>query len=123
MWIRLPTTVSIRTTARRFTAIALLLFNFRAVPCPVLSLATSPGNGDLSVSPVVHISLNISEAVQMTRTPTLSLNDGGTATYVSGSGSNTLIFSYTVQAGQNTPDLAITSVNLSGGTIGNDAGN
>ena len=28
--------------------------------------------------------------------PTLTLNDGGTATYVSGSGSNALTFSYTV---------------------------
>ena len=37
--------------------------------------------------------------------PKLMLNDGGTATYVSGSGTNALIFSYTVAAGQNTPDL------------------
>ena len=35
-------------------------------------------------------------------TPTLTLNDGGIATYTSGSGSNTLTFSYTVAAGQNT---------------------
>ena len=49
--------------------------------------------------------------------PTLSLNDGGTATYVSGSGSNTLTFSYTVLAGQNTPDLTVTAVNPDGATI------
>ena len=36
--------------------------------------------------------------------PTLMLNDGGTATYVSGSGTNALIFSYTVAAGQNIAD-------------------
>ena len=36
------------------------------------------------------------------RTPTLTLNDGGTATYTGGSGTNTLTFSYTVGAGQNT---------------------
>ena len=36
-------------------------------------------------------------------TPKLALNDGGTATYVSGSGTNALTFSYTVAAGQNTP--------------------
>ena len=34
-------------------------------------------------------------------TPTLTLNDGGTATYVSGTGTNALTFSYTVGAGQN----------------------
>ena len=55
--------------------------------------------------------------------PTLSLNDGGSATYVSGSGSNTLTFSYTVLAGQNTPDLQATAVNLNGATIADGAGN
>ena len=45
-------------------------------------------------------------------TPTLTLNDGGTATYTSGSGTNALTFSYTVAAGQNTAVLAATAVNL-----------
>ncbi len=47
-------------------------------------------------------------------TPTLTLNDGGTATYTGGSGTNALTFSYTVAAGQNTADLAATAVNLNG---------
>ena len=38
-------------------------------------------------------------------TPTLTLNDGGAATYTGGSGTNALTFSYTVAAGQNTPAL------------------
>ena len=39
----------------------------------------------------------MSEAVTVAGgTPTLTLNDGGTATYVSGSGTNALTFSYTV---------------------------
>ena len=45
-------------------------------------------------------------------TPTLTLNDGGTATYVGGSGTSALTFSYTVGAGQNTADLTVTAVNL-----------
>ena len=45
-------------------------------------------------------------------TPTLTLNDGGTATYTGGSGTNALTFSYTVAAGQNTADLAVTAFNL-----------
>ena len=49
-------------------------------------------------------------------TPTLTLNDGGTATYTGGSGTNALTFSYTVGAGQNTADLAVTAVNLNGAT-------
>ena len=56
-------------------------------------------------------------------TPTLTLNDGGTATYTGGSGSNALTFSYTVAAGQNTAILAATAVNLNGATIKDGAGN
>ena len=53
--------------------------------------------------------------------PTLSLNDGGTATYVSGSGTNALVFIYTVGSGQSASGLAITGINLpSGVTIQDD---
>ena len=50
-------------------------------------------------------------------TPTLTLNDGGTATYTGGSGTSALTFSYTVGAGQNTASLAATTVNLNGATV------
>ena len=56
-------------------------------------------------------------------TPTLTLNDGGTATYTGGSGTNALTFSYTVAAGQNTADLAVTAVNLNAATVTDGAGN
>ena len=56
-------------------------------------------------------------------TPTLTLNDGGTATYTGGSGTNALTFSYTVAAGQNTADLTATAVNLNRRTITDGAGN
>ena len=56
-------------------------------------------------------------------TPTLTLNDGGTATYTGGSGSNALTFSYTVGAGQNTAALAATAVNLNSATVTDGAGN
>ena len=56
-------------------------------------------------------------------TPTLTLNDGGTATYISGSGTSALVFSYTVAAGQNTVALAATAVNLNGGDHYRRAGN
>src|SRR5207342_2463456 len=55
--------------------------------------------------------------------PTLSLNNGGTASYSGGSGSNALTFSYTVGAGQDTSDLAVTSFNLNGATVSDPAGN
>ena len=68
----------------------------------------------------------MSEAVTVNTaggTPTLTLNDGATATYSSGSGTNALTFSYTVAAGQNTAALAATAVNLNGATIADGAGN
>ena len=64
------------------------------------------------------LTVNLSEAVTVAGgTPTLTLNDGGTATYTGGSGTNALTFSYTVAAGQNTADLAVTAVNLNAATV------
>jgi hypothetical protein len=56
-------------------------------------------------------------------TPTLSLNDGGVATYTGGSGSTALTFKYTVAAGENTADLAVTAVDKHGATLRDAAGN
>ena len=57
-------------------------------------------------------------------TPTLTLNDGGTATYASGSGTNALVFNTTVAAGQSAASLAATALNLpTGVTIADGAGN
>ena len=73
---------------------------------------------------MVTLTVNLSEAVTVAGgTPTLTLNDGGTATYTGGSGSNALTFSYTVAAGQNTADLAVTAVNLGTATVKDGAGN
>ena len=59
------------------------------------------GTGDLNAGHVVTLTVNLSEAVTVAGgTPTLSLNDGGTATYTGGSGSNALTFSYTVAPGR-----------------------
>jgi hypothetical protein len=81
------------------------------------------GAGDLGAGSVVTLTLNMSEAVNVTGTPTLTLNDGGTATYTGGTGTSALTFSYTVAAGQNTPDLTVTSVNLGTATVADLAGN
>ena len=84
----------------------------------------SPSSGDLDAGKTVTLTLNLSEAVTVAGgTPTLTLNDGGTATYSGGSGTSALTFSYTVGAGQNTPDLTVTAVNLNAATITDGAGN
>ena len=92
----------------------------------ILSLVENPSSGDLGVGKTITYTLGMSEVVTVNTvggSPTLSLNDGGTATYVSGSGTNALTFSYTVLAGQNVPDLIISAVNLSGSTVQDGAGN
>jgi len=69
--------------------------------------------------------VSFSAIVNITGTPTLSLNSGGTAIYASGSGNSTLTFIYTVLTGQNSAHLDYTStsaLSTNGGTI-KDAGN
>ena len=94
----------------------------------VSSISTSgagilAGDGILNAGDVVLLTVAFSEAVTVDGTPTMVLNDGGTATYVGGSGGTDLIFSYTVAAGENTADLAVTSFNLNGATVRDAAGN
>ena len=90
----------------------------------ISSIAETPSSGDLNAGKTVTYTIAMSENVTVAGgKPKLVLNDGGTATYISGSGTDALIFSYTVAAGQNTPDLEVTAVNLNGATISDGAGN
>jgi hypothetical protein len=87
----------------------------------IASLLQSPSSGDLNAGKTVNFTLNLNETVTVAGTPTLVLNDGGTATYTGGSGTSALTFSYMVGAGQNTSSLAATAINLNGGSIQNGA--
>ena len=51
----------------------------------------------------ISILVTFAEPVNVTGTPQLALNDGGVASYVSGSGTATLAFNYTVGANQKSP--------------------
>ena len=82
------------------------------------------GNGDLNAGRVVTLTVSMSEAVTVGGgTPTLSLNNGGTAHYTGGSGTDALTFGYAVGAGQDTADLMVTSLNLNGATLRDVANN
>ena len=90
----------------------------------VTAISDSPETGDLNAGKTVAVTLSFSENVTVAGgTPTLTLNDGGTATYASGSGTTALTFNYTVAAGQNTPDLMVSAVNLNSASIDDSAGN
>jgi hypothetical protein len=91
-----------------------------AVPVsPIVSEASAPA-GNYSTGNKLTLTLYTSEVVTVSGTPTLTLNDGGTATYTGGTGTNALTFSYTVATGQTTSALAVTAVN---GTIADLDGN
>ena len=97
-------------------------------PAPVITaISTAPGSGDLGAGATVMLTITFSAAVTVAGgSPALVLNDGGTATYASGSGSNALVFRYTVAAGQNAADLGLAASNaiaLNGSTIRDAAGN
>ncbi|GKQ54703.1 calcium-binding protein [Bradyrhizobium sp. Ce-3] len=75
------------------------------------------GSGDLNAGHVVTFTVTFDENVTVTGQPHLLLNDGGVASFVSGSGTNTLTYQYTVAAGENTADLAVIGSDLNGGTM------
>jgi hypothetical protein len=113
-------------TSNDLTMMNVLGYNLVSATIPkVTAIAESPTTGAASVGEVIDFTLSFSEAVTVTGHPTLTLNDGGVATYAGGSGSNTLAFDYIVSANDNAvPELTATTVNLNGGTIqtsGNNA--
>jgi hypothetical protein len=101
---------------------------------PSVSSVTGSGSGPstpvyLKSGGTLTISIQFSEAVYVTGSPVLALATGRTgaqATYSSGSGTNTLVFDYTVANTDNSSDLsyaATNSLSLNSGTIRDFAGN
>ncbi|MBX3619149.1 MAG: DUF4347 domain-containing protein [Rhizobacter sp.] len=92
----------------------------------VSSVSASSANGSYGIGDTISVTVTFDQAVTVDTaggTPTLTLETGGidrTASYVSGSGSNTLTFQYTVQAGDLSADLDYTATGalaLNGATI------
>ncbi|CDF84448.1 hypothetical protein PKB_3101 [Pseudomonas knackmussii B13] len=94
----------------------------------VLSVSATTANGAYKVGDTISITVTFDQAVNVDTSggsPTLLLETGATdrtATYQSGNGTNTLIFTYTVQAGDQSADLDFAStsaLSLNGATIRN----
>ncbi len=100
-----------------------------AIKATVSSVSSTTSNGTYGVSDTITITITFSEIVNVTGTPQLTLETGSTdrtINYASGSGTNTLTFNYTVQAGDTSSDLDYTStsaISLNGGTIKDNNGN
>ena len=94
-------------------------------PLVVTSVSASHG-GEAQAGEAIQIALHLNEAVTINAAggaPTLTLNDGGTATFNSGASSaatGTLVFDYTVGA-NGVPDLTVLEVNVPHGTIIEDS--
>ncbi len=89
----------------------------------VTQVSASTSNGAYNALDVIDVTVTFSETVAVTGFPQIELELGATdrlATYVSGSGTSTLTFQYTVQAGDNSADLDYTgtgALTLNAGTI------
>lgn len=97
---------------------------------PVVTFVTSDKpDGQYKAGEVIDLLLNFSEAVNVTGTPLLELETGAvdrTASYVSGSGTASLAFRYTVQAGDTSDDLnykRTSSLTSAGATVKDIAAN
>ncbi len=93
----------------------------------VVSVSSTETNGNFTTAATLDITIEYSEAVDVTGNPTLTLETGSInrdAVYSSGSGGTTLTFVYTVVSGDISTDLDYvntSSLALSGGTIKNAA--
>jgi len=110
------------------TPLSVTVTNDTTVPT-VAGVSSTATDATYNVADVIPVTIQFSEAVTVTGTPQLTLETGTidrTASYVSGTGTNTLTFNYTVQAGDASTDLGYTSASalaLNSGTIQDEAGN
>jgi hypothetical protein len=95
----------------------------------VSSISSTTNNGRYKAGETITVVVAFSESVTVTGSPLLTLETGvtdRTATYLSGSGSTSLLFSYVVQAGDSSSDLnyvSTSSLTLNSGSITDISGN
>jgi len=91
-----------------------------------LQLNSSTPNGSYGIGEPILISLTFSKEVLVEGSPLLSMNTGSFATFIGGSGTDTLVFQYTVQEEDNVESLEVHSpqaLSPEGGTLVDHVGN
>ena len=90
-----------------------------------ITATTDTGSKSVGANHVITISAQFTEPVVVVNgfTPALVLSNGAAANYSTGSGTNTLTFTYTTRPGDDTQDLQVQSLALNGGMIEDAAGN
>lgn len=92
-------------------------------PPTILSVSSPKTDAHYKLGELIPIEVTFSEPLAVTGTPQLTLETGTTdraVNYSSGSGSSVLVFNYTVQAGDTSPDLdylGAAALALNSGTI------
>jgi predicted alternative tryptophan synthase beta-subunit len=95
----------------------------------ITSVSSTKTDGTYTVGEIIEITITFSESVDVTGTPQFTLETGtvdAVVDYVSGSGSSTLTFTYTVASGHTSLDLdyaSTSALSLNGGTIEDEVGN
>ena len=99
------------------------------IPAKVTGVTASPSSGTLSTGARVTISVTFDDSVTVSGSPRIAMGTGASgaartpasyATFTTGSGSNTLVFTYTVVAGDTSTDLdyaSTSSLEANGGTL------
>ena len=97
-------------------------------PPSVVSVSSPNATGTYGIGEAIHLAVNFTERVTVTGSPLIGLEAGAAgrdARYASGSGSASLLFEYTVEEGDMSPDLDYanaTALSLNGGAIEDGAG-
>ncbi|MDQ1910755.1 LamG-like jellyroll fold domain-containing protein [Paenibacillus sp. GD4] len=91
--------------------------SFQLDSAPFISRVDADKEGRLKNGETVDLQLQFSKTVNVTGSPELTLNNGAKAVYASGSGTDTLHFTYSVDGTKRTKALDVTGLALNGGSI------
>lgn len=95
---------------------------------PTVQTATGPASGTYAPGQYLNFNLTFNKPINVTGTPRLALTIGSVtryANYLSGTGTNTILFRYTIQTGDSDSDgiVVAPSIDLNGGTLSDVSAN
>jgi hypothetical protein len=89
----------------------------------VTTIEFGDNDGHLALGESIRFTVTFSADIDVSGgRPLLTLSNGATAVYASGSGSRQLVFVYTPAAGEDTPDLTITGLDFNGARLTDSLG-
>lgn len=95
-----------------------------ALSSDIFSAVANPSSGNVVAGNSIVFTLTCARVMTVSSIPALTLNNGATASFTSGSGTSSLVFTYLVGSGDTaTNNLAITGVTLTGSSIQDLFGN